>query len=165
MPKLLYGVPNFREPSGVSFTAVPAARRWHSAWLPTELLMVEDDPCKAKGAALRREHLPPPSPSWLQYSAARLLLQDGGARVPPGLDAGAGLAAQKVTIAKQATDLHSNAFEAGAAPLPDRSNSLDAHLEDQGGLPAASVPPWDRPGPSLPARRQLRTRPGACSSG
>ena len=123
--KLLYGVPN-QNPSGVSYSRANrealAQRLVHH-----ELLMVEDDPYGE--LRFEGEHLPP-SPSWPpQYSAARLLLQDvvpafrlGWMLVPDWLR-------KKVTIAKQATDLHSNAFSQQVLHRFLTDNSLDAHLE------------------------------------
>ena len=55
---------------------------------------------------------------------------------------------KKVTIAKQATDLHSNAFSQQVLHRFLTDNSLDAHLGRSRRSMVASVPPWKPPSPA-----------------
>lgn len=125
--KLLYGVPNFQNPSGVSYSR--ANREALAERLVRhELLMVEDDPY----GELRFEgkHLPPiaklaPNNTVLLGSFSKTVVPAfrlGWMLVPEWLR-------KKVTIAKQATDLHSNAFSQQVLHRFLMDNSLDAHLE------------------------------------
>lgn len=125
--KLLYGVPNFQNPSGVSYSRTNrealAERLVHH-----ELLMVEDDPYGE--LRFEGEHLPPiaklaPNNTVLLGSFSKTVVPAfrlGWMLVPDWLR-------KKVTIAKQATDLHSNAFSQQVLHRFLCDNSLDAHLE------------------------------------
>ncbi|UCA10811.1 PLP-dependent aminotransferase family protein [Aeromonas enteropelogenes] len=125
--KLLYGVPNFQNPSGVSYSRANrealAERLVHH-----ELLMVEDDPYGE--LRFEGEHLPPiaklaPNNTVLLGSFSKTVVPAfrlGWMLVPDWLR-------KKVTIAKQATDLHSNAFSQQVLHRFLMDNSLDAHLE------------------------------------
>ncbi|KXU81907.1 PLP-dependent aminotransferase family protein [Aeromonas enteropelogenes] len=125
--KLLYGVPNFQNPSGVSYSRANrealAERLVHH-----ELLMVEDDPYGE--LRFEGEHLPPiaklaPNNTVLLGSFSKTVVPAfrlGWMMVPDWLR-------KKVTIAKQATDLHSNAFSQQVLHRFLCDNSLDAHLE------------------------------------
>ncbi|HHQ4572674.1 aspartate aminotransferase [Aeromonas allosaccharophila] len=125
--KLLYGVPNFQNPSGVSYSRAnreALAQRLVSH----ELLMVEDDPYGE--LRFEGEHLPPiaklaPNNTVLLGSFSKTVVPAfrlGWMLVPDWLR-------KKVTIAKQATDLHSNAFSQQVLHRFLTDNSLDAHLE------------------------------------
>ena len=111
-----------------------------------DLLMVETT---LRRAALRgNTSLPSPTGPTTPCCSGSLL-QDGGARLPPGLDGGAGLAAQRRSPSPSgAADLHSNAWlqPAGAAPLPDRQ--LPRRSPGDQGVMVASVPPWKPPSPA-----------------
>lgn len=125
--KLLYGVPNFQNPSGVSYSRANrealAERLVHH-----ELLMVEDDPYGE--LRFEGEHLPPiaklaPNNTVLLGSFSKTVVPAfrlGWMLVPDWLR-------KKVTIAKQATDLHSNAFSQQVLHRFLMDNSLDAHLD------------------------------------
>lgn len=125
--KLLYGVPNFQNPSGVSYSRAnreALAQRLVSH----DLLMVEDDPYGE--LRFEGEHLPPiaklaPNNTVLLGSFSKTVVPAfrlGWMLVPDWLR-------KKVTIAKQATDLHSNAFSQQVLHRFLTDNSLDAHLE------------------------------------
>ncbi|MFM5337780.1 PLP-dependent aminotransferase family protein [Aeromonas enteropelogenes] len=125
--KLLYGVPNFQNPSGVSYSR--ANREALAERLVChELLMVEDDPYGE--LRFEGEHLPPiaklaPNNTVLLGSFSKTVVPAfrlGWMLVPDWLR-------KKVTIAKQATDLHSNAFSQQVLHRFLIDNSLDAHLE------------------------------------
>ncbi|MFQ2368364.1 aminotransferase-like domain-containing protein [Aeromonas enteropelogenes] len=125
--KLLYGVPNFQNPSGVSYSR--ANREALAERLVRhELLMVEDDPYGE--LRFEGEHLPPiaklaPNNTVLLGSFSKTVVPAfrlGWMLVPDWLR-------KKVTIAKQATDLHSNAFSQQVLHRFLCDNSLDAHLE------------------------------------
>ncbi|MNH12697.1 2-aminoadipate transaminase [compost metagenome] len=125
--KLLYGVPNFQNPSGVSYSR--ANREALAERLVRhELLMVEDDPYGE--LRFEGEHLPPiaklaPNNTVLLGSFSKTVVPAfrlGWMLVPDWLR-------KKVTIAKQATDLHSNAFSQQVLHRFLTDNSLDAHLE------------------------------------
>lgn len=125
--KLLYGVPNFQNPSGVSYSR--ANREALAERLVRhELLMVEDDPYGE--LRFEGEHLPPiaklaPNNTVLLGSFSKTVVPAfrlGWMLVPDWLR-------KKVTIAKQATDLHSNAFSQQVLHRFLIDNSLDAHLE------------------------------------
>ncbi|MGL4763919.1 MAG: PLP-dependent aminotransferase family protein, partial [Aeromonas sp.] len=125
--KLLYGVPNFQNPSGVSYNR--ANREALAERLVShELLMVEDDPYGE--LRFEGEHLPPiaklaPNNTVLLGSFSKTVVPAfrlGWMLVPEWLR-------KKVTIAKQATDLHSNAFSQQVLHRFLMDNSLDAHLE------------------------------------
>ncbi|MCE9953829.1 PLP-dependent aminotransferase family protein [Aeromonas allosaccharophila] len=125
--KLLYGVPNFQNPSGVSYSR--ANREALAERLVShELLMVEDDPYGE--LRFEGEHLPPiaklaPNNTVLLGSFSKTVVPAfrlGWMLVPDWLR-------KKVTIAKQATDLHSNAFSQQVLHRFLSDNSLDAHLE------------------------------------
>ncbi|MGU5795236.1 aminotransferase-like domain-containing protein [Aeromonas hydrophila] len=125
--KLLYGVPNFQNPSGVSYSR--ANREALAERLVShELLMVEDDPYGE--LRFEGEHLPPiaklaPNNTVLLGSFSKTVVPAfrlGWMLVPDWLR-------KKVTIAKQATDLHSNAFSQQVLHRFLIDNSLDAHLE------------------------------------
>lgn len=125
--KLLYGVPNFQNPSGVSYSR--ANREALAERLVRhELLMVEDDPYGE--LRFEGEHLPPiaklaPNNTVLLGSFSKTVVPAfrlGWMVMPDWLR-------KKVTIAKQATDLHSNAFSQQVLHRFLTDNSLDAHLE------------------------------------
>ena len=108
--------------------------------------MVEDDPtasCASRGERTC------PSPSWpldtvlLGSPSPRRL----SAAFPPGLDGGAGLAAQEVTIAEQATTdlLQQRLLTGGCCTRFLSDNSSAARLERSESMRSASVPPWKPP--------------------
>ncbi|MFM4964911.1 PLP-dependent aminotransferase family protein [Aeromonas bivalvium] len=125
--RLLYGVPNFQNPSGVSYSR--ANREALAERLVRhDLLMVEDDPYGE--LRFEGEHLPPiaklaPNNTVLLGSFSKTVVPAfrlGWMLVPDWLR-------KKVTIAKQATDLHSNAFSQQVLHRFLTDHSLDAHLE------------------------------------
>ena len=123
--KLLYTVPNFQNPSGVTYdrntrenTAALAAKHG--------LIVVEDDPygeLRYRGTEL---------PLMRQFGAPSILLGSFSKLVAPGLRVGWICAPQdvlrKIIVAKQATDLHTDIFAQRILHRYLSTCDLDAHL-------------------------------------
>lgn len=125
--RILYGVPNFQNPSGVSYS--PANRVAVAECLVRhDLLMVEDDPygeLRFEGELVDPIAKLAPDNTVLLGSFSKTVVPAfrlGWMVVPSWLR-------KKVTIAKQATDLHSNAFSQQVLHRFLTTHSLDAHLE------------------------------------
>jgi 2-aminoadipate transaminase len=126
-PKLLYAVPNFQNPSGISY---PAENRNEVAALVrgTDVLFIEDDPygdLRFTGAA---------KDSFRKLIPERtVLLGSFSKTVAPGLRLGwivaPGPIMDKLVIAKQATDLHTSGFTQKVLERFLRDNDLDRHIE------------------------------------
>ncbi len=125
--RLLYGVPNFQNPSGVSYSRANRAALAERL-IRHNLLMVEDDPygeLRFEGEAIDPVAKLAPENTVLLGSFSKTVVPGfrlGWMVVPAWLH-------QKVTIAKQATDLHSNAFSQQVLHRFLTTHSLDAHLE------------------------------------
>lgn len=125
--RMFYGVPNFQNPSGVSYSA--ENRRAIAERLQQhDLLMIEDDPygeLRFEGELLDPIAKLAPNNTVLLGSFSKTVVPAfrlGWMVVPEWLH-------KKVTIAKQATDLHSNAFSQQILHRYLTSHSLDEHLQ------------------------------------
>jgi 2-aminoadipate transaminase len=125
-PKLFYSVPNFQNPSGISY---PNRNREAVAEIlrGTDTLLIEDDPygdLRYTGHARKSfRHLLPKN---------TVLLGSFSKTVAPGLRLG-WIAApdhimEKLIIAKQATDLHTSHFAQKVLFQYLRDHDLDAHI-------------------------------------
>jgi 2-aminoadipate transaminase len=124
--KLFHTVINFQNPSGISYSA-EKRRQLADALSQYETLLVEDDPygqLRFAGSA------PPSMRTWLGEKA--VLLGSFSKTVAPGLRLGwicAGRAIMdKLVIAKQAADLHSNYLCQRILHQYLMSHDLDAHV-------------------------------------
>ncbi len=123
--KLLYTVPNFQNPSGLTYSD---ARRGEVARIVGrhDLMLVEDDPYGE--LRFRGEHLP----TLRSYLDSTLLLGTFSKTVAPGLRLGWACAERQVieqlTYGKQATDFHSNNFAQRVLHQYLIDNDVDAHI-------------------------------------
>lgn len=125
-PKLLYSVPNFQNPSGVSY---PEHNREKIVDLirPTKCLVIQDDPY----ADLRFSGTP--QKTFLELLPEQtIMLGSFSKSVAPGLRLGWMVAPQrlmdKLIIAKQASDLHSNALSQRILYQYLIDNDIDEHV-------------------------------------
>jgi DNA-binding transcriptional MocR family regulator len=128
-PKLLYTVPTFHNPTG---RTLPLARRRALAALAQEtgLQIVEDDPygeLRYSGDAL-------PAIASLPEAGDRVLAVSTLSKIAaPGLRLGwvraPRMLLRRLTIAKQAADLHSSTIDQAAAAQWLASTDLDAHVQ------------------------------------
>lgn len=124
--KLFYSVPNFQNPSGISYTAETRAA---VAELLAQhgVILVEDDPYGA--LRFRGEHVP-----LIRHYHAGLSVSLGtfSKIVSPGLRLGwlaaPQLLMEKLLIAKQASDLHSNYFAQRILYQYLQDNDLEEHI-------------------------------------
>ncbi len=126
-PKLLYAVPNFQNPSGISYSG--ANRRAVAELLQDSgTLLIEDDPygeLRFAGEAKPsfRELLP----------ETTVLLGSFSKTVVPGFRLGwlvaPGRIMEKLIIAKQATDLHTSHFPQAIMEQYVRHGNIDQHIE------------------------------------
>ncbi len=126
-PKLIYTVPNFQNPSGISYSA--ANRRGVIGLLETaDCLLIEDDPY----GALRFSGTPARS-FYHQLPDQTLLLGSFSKTVVPGFRLGWVAAPEslyeKLLIAKQASDLHTCNFTQHILMDFLDHNSLEDHLD------------------------------------
>ena len=125
--KLLYTVPNFQNPSGLSYSE---ARRQQvaTALANQRTLLIEDDPY----GDIRFEGQPPTSFASLMPERT-LLLGSFSKTVVPAFRLGWLVAPdaimEKLVIAKQAADLHSNYFSQRVLYQYLMDNDLDSHIE------------------------------------
>lgn len=127
-PKLLYTIPNFQNPTGVT---LPAARRSALAKIAAEhdLLVLEDDPygkLRYRGAEIQ------PVKHWDE--AARVLYASTFSKtIAPGLRLGWMVAPQdifsRLLILKQAADLHTSMFDQSVALSYLTRNDQSTHIE------------------------------------
>lgn len=124
--KLFYAVPNFQNPSGLSYS--PEKRKAVAELcLRYRIVFVEDDPY----GELRYvgEHLPPVN----TYLEGRGFLLGSFSKVgAPGFRIGwivaRGDSRDKLIVAKQATDLHTSSFGQRVVTQYLQDNDLDAHI-------------------------------------
>ena len=125
-PKLLYVVPNFQNPTGLTYST---ENRKAVAELvaQTDTILIEDDPygeLRFKGT----DHLPIKSYLYDQT----ILLGSFSKVVSPGMRLGWLVAAEaileKLVVAKQAADLHANYFAQRVLYQYLCDNDLDAHI-------------------------------------
>lgn len=125
--RLLYGVTNFQNPTGLSYSL---ANRQAVAdrLIKHNVLMIEDNPYGE--LRFEGEHLPPvaklaPDNVVLMGSFSKVVVPSfrlGWMLVPDWLR-------QKVTIAKQAADLHTNGFVQQVLHAYLQENNLDDHID------------------------------------
>ena len=151
-------MPNFQNPRQGLLQPAPTGEALAERLVRHDLLMVEDDPygeLRFEGETSSPIAKLAPNNTVLLGSFSKTVVP----RVPSGLDAGAGLAAQEGHHRQAGHRPAQQRLQpAGAAPLPDR-HSLDAHLEDQEVCWPPAGRHGGRPEPSLPARRQLHPVP------
>jgi len=126
-PKLMYVVPNFQNPTGLTYSA---ENRKAVAELvsKTDTILIEDDPygeLRFKGV----DHKPIKS----QLYDQTILLGSFSKIVSPGMRMGWIVAnkpiMEKLIIAKQASDLHSNYFTQRIITQYLKDNDIDKHIE------------------------------------
>ena len=125
-PKLLYTVPNFQNPSGISYSE--RRRREVAALLAgRKVLLIEDNPygeLRFGGAVPTSFHALLPQQTLLLGSFSKI--------VAPSLRLGWIVAPhwllQKLIIAKQAADLHTNGFSQRLLHRYLRDNDIDRHI-------------------------------------
>jgi 2-aminoadipate transaminase len=126
-PKLIYLVPTFQNPRG---TTLSLERRDRVAWLASEygVTVLEDDPyaeLRYRGAAL-------PPVAGIDPDAPVIHLGSFSKTLAPGLRLGYAIADERtiraLTIAKQATDLHSGSLAQHAVARLFETFDYDAHL-------------------------------------
>ncbi len=125
-PKLLYAVPNFQNPSGISYSE--ARRREVAALLEgREILLIEDNPygeLRFAGAEATSFHALLPRQTLLLGSFSKIVapsLRLGWIVAPQWL-------LQKLVIAKQAADLHTNGFSQRLLHRYLRDNDIGQHI-------------------------------------
>lgn len=127
-PKLVYVVPNFHNPAGVTMSA---ARRAHLMELARryDFVVIEDDPY----GALRYEGEPQASLKTWDSDERVMVLGSFSKEFIPGLRLGYVIAArelvQKLIIAKQGADLCSNSFGQRLMIECERRGIIDQHLK------------------------------------
>ncbi|WP_107850874.1 aminotransferase-like domain-containing protein [Oceanimonas marisflavi] len=125
--RLMYGVTNFQNPSGLSYS-LEKRKAVAERLVRNNVLMVEDNPYGE--LRFEGEHLPPiaklaPENVVLLGSFSKVVVPSfrlGWMLVP-------GWLRQKITIAKQASDLHTNGFAQQVLYSYLQDNSLDAHID------------------------------------
>ncbi len=125
--RLMYGVTNFQNPSGLSYS-LEKRKAVAERLIKHNVLMVEDNPYGE--LRFEGEHLPPiaklaPENVVLLGSFSKVVVPSfrlGWMLVPDWLR-------QKITIAKQASDLHTNGFVQQVLYSYLQDNSLDAHID------------------------------------
>ncbi len=125
--KLLYSVPNFQNPSGISYSG-DTRRAVADILADTGTLFLEDDPY---GELRFRGDEQPSMASFLGDQV--ILLGSFSKIVSPGLRLGwicaGGEIMEKLVIAKQAADLHSSSFEQRIVHRFLRDYDLDVHIQ------------------------------------
>lgn len=125
-PKLMYAVPNFQNPSGISYSE--AVRQEVAALMDgTPTVLVEDDPY----GDLRYSGIPATSFGTLLPSNTVLLGSFSKTAVPGfrlGWIVAHGEMMDKLVIAKQAADLHTSQFTQCVLYQYLKTNDIDAHI-------------------------------------
>ena len=125
--KLIYLVPNFQNPRGVTLSL---ERRWKLAGLAAEhgVPVLEDDPY----GELRYQGSPLPTVAGLVPGAPVIHLGSFSKTLAPGLRVGYAVASvpmlRQLTVAKQACDLHTGTLSQRAIHRFLQTNDFDAHL-------------------------------------
>lgn len=126
-PKLIYTVPNFQNPSGISYSQhcrQAIAETLHGA----SALIIEDDPYGDL-----RFHGTPKSSFYELAPASTVLLGSFSKVIVPGFRLGWIVAPpwimKKLIIAKQATDLHTSHFTQCIVYQYLQDNSIDQHIQ------------------------------------
>ena len=127
-PRLIYLVPTFQNPRGVTLSL---ERRWRLAQLAAEyeVPVLEDDPY----GELRYQGAPLPPVAALVPEAPVIYLSSFSKTLAPGLRVGYAVAApamiRALTVAKQASDLHTGSLSQRAILRFLETNDFDAHLK------------------------------------
>ena len=130
-PKIFYAIPNFQNPSGISWSG--EKRRQAAALLAkSDTVLVEDDPygeLRFKGVELPPMGLAPDGSGPGQWA---VLLGTFSKTVAPGLRIGWLCARpeimERVIVAKQAADLHSNGFAQRVIHRYVTDNDVEKHI-------------------------------------
>ncbi|ART82920.1 aspartate aminotransferase [Oceanisphaera profunda] len=125
--RMLYGVTNFQNPTGLSYS-LENRQAVAERLIKHDVLMIEDNPYGE--LRFEGEHLPPiaklaPDNVVLLGSFSKVVVPSfrlGWMLMPDWL-------CQKVTIAKQASDLHTNGFVQQVLHSYLQENDLDEHIE------------------------------------
>ncbi|HTF82459.1 MAG TPA: PLP-dependent aminotransferase family protein [Cytophagales bacterium] len=127
LPKMMYAIPNFQNPSGACYSE---EKRTHIASIlhKYKVIMLEDDPYGALTfSGLYR------APIKKEYKEGTLLMGSFSKIVAPGLRLGWIVAEKevitKLTILKQASDLHSNYFSQRMLLDFLNHNALSEHIQ------------------------------------
>lgn len=125
-PKLVYAIPNFQNPSGVSYSH-KNRREVASLLQDTSTLLIEDDPY----GDLRYSGTPAPSFGSLLPNNT-ILLGTFSKMVVPGFRLGwiaaRGEVMEKLIVAKQAADLHTSQFTQNVLYQYLKCNDIDGHI-------------------------------------
>ena len=127
-PKLAYLIPNFQNPTGLTYTA-ENRKAVFDVIKDEDMILIQDDPY----GELRFEDTPRIPYIGLNQSNKNIYLGSFSKIVTPGMRLGYAIADKEIIkmleVAKQASDLHSNIF--GQYMLADylQNNDLDAHIE------------------------------------
>lgn len=126
-PKMMYTVPNFQNPSGITYSA-PNRQQVAELVGGRKLLLVEDDPYGAlrfRGSRIPSFHHLLPEQTLLLGSFSKTVVPGfrlGWIAAPPGI-------MEKLLIAKQAADLHTCNFTQYVILKYLEHNDLDSHIE------------------------------------
>jgi len=127
-PKFLYTIPNFQNPTGVTLTA-ERRRTLYSIAARYGLVVVEDDPY----GSLRYAGKTIPPVKSLDTEGIVIYLSTVSKTIAPGLRVGWAVAAReilrKMTIAKQATDLHTSSLDQRIVHSYLTEFGSEAHIE------------------------------------
>jgi 2-aminoadipate transaminase len=127
-PRFLYTIPNFQNPTGVTLTA-ERRRLLYSIAARYELIVLEDDPY----GALRYAGTAIAPIKSLDTEGIVIYLSTVSKTIAPGLRVGWAVAAEsirhKLTIAKQAADLHTSSLDQRIVHRYLADFDSDAHIE------------------------------------
>jgi 2-aminoadipate transaminase len=127
-PKFLYTIPNFQNPTGVTLTA-ERRQALYSIAARYELIVVEDDPY----GRLRYAGTAIPSIKSLDTEGIVIYLSTVSKTIAPGLRVGWAVAAReilrKLTVAKQAADLHTSSLDQRIVHRYLSDFDSNAHIE------------------------------------
>ncbi len=126
-PTLLYTIPNFQNPTGITYSN-EARRRVVEVLHDTETMLVEDDPYGEIRFEGTRQT------PFAKYTDRAVLLGSFSKIVAPGLRLGWIIARdtslyERLKVAKQATDLHTSTFSQHVMYRYYRDNDTQAHVE------------------------------------
>jgi 2-aminoadipate transaminase len=127
-PKFLYTIPNFQNPTGVTLSA-ERRRALYTIAARYGLVILEDDPY----GALRYAGLSIPSVKSLDTEGIVVYLSTVSKTIAPGLRIGWAVASEeirhKLTIAKQAADLHTSSLDQRIVHRYLTDFDSDSHVE------------------------------------